>query len=436
MAGRRVVRHTAPVPDSRHGVRWTDHVLGVPLRHEDPHGEQLAIYARELVREDLADRDLPRLLFLQGGPGSPADRPTADHAWLPRALREFRVVLLDQRGTGRSTPLRAGALHARGAPRDQAAYVARFRADAIVRDAEALRRSLQGDAPWSVLGQSFGGWCATHYLSAFPEGLREVFITGGLPPVGADADAVYRASYPRVIARARRYFDAFPEDVARVAGLAELLRERDVRMPRGERLTVRRLQSAGIDLGLTGAFEAMHFLLERAWPAGGAAPDPGEDFTTALDAIVSHAGRPIFGLLHEATYAGPGAPTAWAAQRVRAELAELGEDAGAPPFFTGEMTFPWHFEEDPTLVPFAAAAEELARWTEWPPLYDEAVLRGGGVPVSAVIYEHDLYVDAAMSRATAALLGAATITSELEHDALRKGTVLDDLFALRARPGA
>ena len=47
---------------------------------------------------------LPWLVFLQGGPGFGAQRPVGRDAWLDRALRDFRVLLLDQRGTGRPTP--------------------------------------------------------------------------------------------------------------------------------------------------------------------------------------------------------------------------------------------------------------------------------------------------------------------------------------------
>ena len=45
-----------------------------------------------------------------------------------------------------------------------------FRADSIVRDCEAIRSCLTADYPmdrrkWSVIGQSFGGFCAVTYLS-------------------------------------------------------------------------------------------------------------------------------------------------------------------------------------------------------------------------------------------------------------------------------
>ena len=50
-----------------------------------------------------------------------------------------------------------------------------FRADSIVADAELIRQCLHYDedsasARWSLLGQSFGGFCAVQYLSVAPKG--------------------------------------------------------------------------------------------------------------------------------------------------------------------------------------------------------------------------------------------------------------------------
>ena len=122
-------------------------------------------------------REKPFLVYLQGGPGFEAPRPTGSPrgpAWLDRALQDFRVLLLDQRGTGRSTPVHGT---------ESAEYLTHFRADSIVRDAELLRAALDSP-PWSVLGQSFGGLCVFSYLSFAPDGLREAFVTGGVPGIG------------------------------------------------------------------------------------------------------------------------------------------------------------------------------------------------------------------------------------------------------------
>ncbi|WP_042804403.1 alpha/beta fold hydrolase, partial [Streptomyces sp. C] len=162
---------TLPRSYRQPGVVLTDHHFTVPLDHDRPDGERIELYAREVVANDKDPERLPWLLYLEGGPGFGARRFTGRQAWLERALADHRVLLLDQRGTGRSTPLNRQTLPARGTPSQQAAHLTHFRADSIVRDAEAIRPALTGGAPWTVLGQSFGGFCATHYLSTVPEGL-------------------------------------------------------------------------------------------------------------------------------------------------------------------------------------------------------------------------------------------------------------------------
>ena len=57
------------------GTVLTDRLFGVPLDHQRPDGEQIEVFAREVVGADKAGADLPWLLFLQGGPGLGAPRP-------------------------------------------------------------------------------------------------------------------------------------------------------------------------------------------------------------------------------------------------------------------------------------------------------------------------------------------------------------------------
>ena len=138
--------------------------------------------------------------------------------WIKLALTEYRVLLLDSRGNGRSGVVLPQTLVRRGDARSQADYLKHFRADAIVNDCELIRKQLAGpDERWSILGQSYGGFCAVHYLSAHPEGLREAFITGGLPPLTGTADDYYRQTYPVLAAKTKKYFD----DPKRSLGLFE-----------------------------------------------------------------------------------------------------------------------------------------------------------------------------------------------------------------------
>lgn len=54
-------------------------------------------------------------------------------SWLNMAVKHWRVILLDQRGTGRSTPVRAKTLAAKGTVPEQVEYLKHFRADSIIK---------------------------------------------------------------------------------------------------------------------------------------------------------------------------------------------------------------------------------------------------------------------------------------------------------------
>ncbi|MET7403536.1 alpha/beta fold hydrolase [Dactylosporangium sp. NPDC005572] len=395
------------------GTVLTDHTFEVPLDHRQPDGERIEVFAREVVAAGKAGDDLPWLLFLQGGPGHGSPRPIGRDSWLDRALDDFRVLLLDQRGTGRSTRITRQRLRARGNPQAQAAYLAHFRADAIVRDAELIRARVAGDRPWSVLGQSFGGFCAVTYLSFAPGGLRDVMITGGLPGLHATADDVYRATYPRVEARNDAHYARYPGDAAIVRAVVDALPATDV--------SVTAFRSLGLALGSSTGSHELHYLVEDAFEAPGTLSDA---FLAEVRHRLDLTAAPLYTLLHEACYA-QGGPTAWAAQRVRDEFPRFAD----PVLFTGEMICPELV--DPA---FAEVADLLAAKDDWPALYDPARLRDNTVPVAAAVYSDDMYVDRELSEATArAINGARTwVTNEYEHDGLRvsRGAVLDRLIRM------
>ncbi|MBO0775875.1 MAG: alpha/beta fold hydrolase [Actinobacteria bacterium] len=415
------------------GTVVTDRMFTVPLDHAGPGGEQIEVFAREVVAADKADAALPWLLFLQGGPGFGGPRPTGRDSWLDRALADYRVLLLDQRGTGRSTPATRQTLARLGTAQAQADYLACFRADSIVRDAELIRRQLTGGEPWSVLGQSFGGFCTVTYLSLAPAGLREALITGGLPGLDASADDVYRLTYRRVAEHNHAHYQQYPQDVERARAVARYLAGREVRLPGGGLLTVAAFQSLGGLLGSSTGSHTLHYLLEQPFAAG----ELADGFLHQVQTQLSFAAAPLYALLHEACYA-QGAATRWAAQRVRAEFSEFDPAAAvagdAPLMFTGEMIYPWMVRADPALAPLQEAAELLASREGWPALYDPARLRDGGVPAAAAIYFADMYVPRELALATAAVIGGlrAWVTSEYAHDGLRvsNGRVLGRLLDL------
>ena len=407
----------SPVTVHTPGLILTEHEFAVPLDHSRPDGERITVFAREVADPD--GRDRPFLLFLQGGPGQEAPRATrhpSSPGWLDRALRDFRVLMLDQRGTGRSSPV--GVLPGMSPP-EQAGYLSFFRADSIVRDAEWIRAEL-GAPPWSVLGQSFGGFCVTAYLSQAPHGLREAFTTGGVPPVGRPADDVYRATYQRMLDRSRRYYQRYPADQDRVRRLHDWVTAGDVALPGGDRLSWQRFRQLGNVLGMSDGAARLHSILEL--PAGSPA------FLHDLEAALPFTGRnPLYAVIHEACYAD-GGTTRWSAARVRP--AEYERD---PALLTGEHIFPWNFEECRALSPLREAAGLVAERT-WPRLYDPDRFRVNDVPCAAAIYADDPYVERRYSEQTAQLIRGMRpwLTSEYDHNGLRAdgGRILDRLIAL------
>jgi len=385
------------------GLIVTEREHAVPLDHADPDGERLSVFTRELADPDGQER--PLLVFLQGGPGAEAPRPSRTDAsppWLERALSDFRVLMLDQRGTGRSSPI-GGRLA--GSPEEQAEYLAHFRADSIVADAEWIRREL-GVERWSVLGQSFGGFCAMRYLSAAPEGLREVLFTGGVPPLEAHVDDVYRATYARTRERNERFYERYPDDRERVLGLLARVEGEPLRLPSGDRLHPARVRQLGEVLGMSDGYERLHYLLEL---------DPDSPaFLHDAEEITTFARNPLYAILQEACWAD-GARTAWSAQRVLEEQKDWPEE-----YFTGEHVFQWMFGEASAEV-FAEVAELLAR-RRWPALYDRERLRANDVPSAAAVYADDPYVERAFSEQTARAVPGMRVwlTDEYDHDGLRK----------------
>jgi pimeloyl-ACP methyl ester carboxylesterase len=383
------------------GAVLTEREHTVPLDHAREDGPRIAVFTREVAAPDGADR--PYLVFLQGGPGFEATRPTSPPTgWMKRALQDYRVLLHDQRGTGRSTPV--GSIIPGDTPEAQASYLTHFRADSIVRDLESIRQELGVDR-WSLLGQSFGGFTSMTYLSIAPEGLREALITGGLSPIGRPVDDIYGATYRQLVDHNRRYFERYPDDQARVRTILRRLDDEEVLLPSGDRLTGRRFRQLGLWLGDSAGFEHLHHIIEL--PFGSLA------FLNDAERAVSFSRNPIYATLHESSYAD-GVATRWSADRL------LPDVIGAEGYFTAEHVFPWMWEDYAGLRAHRASAELLAEHP-WPALYDPDRLRANDIPVAATIYVNDLYVDRDFAEETAAAIkGLRTWqTDEFEHNGLR-----------------
>jgi pimeloyl-ACP methyl ester carboxylesterase len=374
----------------------------VPLDHAAPNGPSISVFTREVAVPGGEGR--PYLLFLQGGPGHEAARPSAPPSgWQKRVLQEYRLLLLDQRGTGRSTPV--GDIPG-ATPQAQADYLACFRADSIVRDAELIRKEL-GVERWSLLGQSFGGFCSMTYLSLAPEALGEVLITGGVSPIGRPVDDVYSATYQRILERNRAYFERYPDDRKTVRDLFLRVEDEPVLLPSGDRLTPARLRQLGMSFGMSDGFERVHHVLEL--PFGSRA------FLHDLEAATRFGRNPLYATIHEACYADGGA-TRWSADRL------LPDELVERHYFSAEHVFRSMWEDEVALRSHREAADLLAE-REWPRLYDPERLARNEVPVAATIYVDDPYVDRGLAGETARQVRGMRpwITNEYLHDGLRMG---------------
>ncbi len=421
-ATRGQVRHEVRARHEFRGMRTVEHFFTVPLDHfsSSPDPETITVFAREYVSASHSGEEaaeLPWLLFLQGGPGGRGNRFGSLGGWSKAAAKDFRILMLDQRGTGLSTPLDRNTLPLRGTAEQQAAFLEHFRADSIVADAELIRGAL-GSGPWSIYGQSYGGFCALTYLSFAPEGLREVLITGGLAPLAGAADDVYRATFKRVAARNAEYFGWYPEDRAKVERIARHLRSTPEFLPDGSPLTVERFQMAGAFLGGNTRVDSLHYLLEDAFIESAGGSGLSDPFLEQMQGIVSRRSNPLYALMHESIY-GQGGATDWSAWRVLREFPEFGPDAD-PLLLTGEMVYPWYFDQDPALRPLGEVAGLLAAKADWKPLYDVNQLAANTVPVAAAVYSDDIYVDRNLSLETASAVHGLQVweTRDFHHDGI------------------
>lgn len=431
---------------TRDGVRYTEYWLEVPLNHFAPGPQRITVFAREYAAAadyEPGAKPKPYLVFFQGGPGNPGNRLAPVSGWTKTALKDFRVLHLDQRGTGSSTRLDAVTLTAGRTPAQQAEYAGYFRSDQIVADAEAFRAELCGAEPWYTLGQSYGGFITLAYLSRNPEGLRGSLITGGLMALDTPIDELYRETFALTAAANRRYFAAYPGDEATLREIAQHLNETPEYLPSGERLTALRLRGLGLMLGMRTGFDALHFLLEDPFvDAGGKRRLSGSFLYDAYEHL-NFFRSPLYGLLHEPIYAAAspgvaGQATNWSAARLREEIPGFSAgadptDVGQPYYFHAEHIYPELFAADPALQPLAEAADIMARRADWPVLADPAKLRNNEVPVAAAAYLDDIFVPWKFSRETAATVRGLKLwaTNEHLHDGLRAsdGEVFSKLLA-------
>ncbi|KAJ1675540.1 hypothetical protein EV182_001072 [Spiromyces aspiralis] len=422
-----------------------------------PDGKRVKVFVRHIVPIDKLDQmhKLPFLLYLQGGPGFPSMFPgNVKSAWHAAAIEHgHQLLLLDQRGTGLSKPrISWETLDSDkdlATDEQKAEYLTHFRADNIVRDCEHIRKVLTKGRtdPESqkliLLGQSFGGFCITTYLSLHPEGVSKAMITGGVPPITAPGPyEVYDRLYPRMISRNQQYYGKYPQDVERIRKIIKYLDQNEVLLPNGGRLSPRRFQQLGLEFGFAGGFDTVHLIVVNCEQDLATMGKLGYNTLNAIQMQQFWDTSVIYAILHEAIYCQEGTVSGWAAHRVRMDKyckefecrwEELEKEPGRPVYMTGETVHPWMLDDYAELRPLKRVGELLAEYKGWTKLYDEAQLAKNTVPVSGISYYKDMFVDVGLSEECAAKIKGFQqwVTNEYTHNGLFDDTrVFARLFDL------
>lgn len=337
------------------------------------------------------------MIYLQGGPGFGCASPvsglslaSSSSSWAASVLiggkhsnvdgKSFeRILLMDQRGTGKSSPIskqhlakkfpdlfildstdgsnkqgnvvgeefgsedttdaRMMLLQARQskALSEATDYLSLFRADSIVRDAEWIREALCNPFPsvddeeegsntvpkvrpyGAALGQSFGGFCLMTYLSSIAHPPEIMLFTGGIAPMNTPIKEVYDRLWVRVRERSWKYYEQYPGDVARVKKIVRTLlsHENSVTLPSGGILTARRFLQLGLALGGSPgvSFNNLHGIINSAF-VDEDSDELSNAFLKRIDYEQSFDDAPLYFLLHESIYAdGDGIATQWAAHQ-------------------------------------------------------------------------------------------------------------------------
>jgi pimeloyl-ACP methyl ester carboxylesterase len=193
--------------------------LAVPLDPKSPGGPSIEIFVARLAAFSAEPR-LDPLLLISGGPGqSTVDFYLQMRGAFEAARRDRDLILVDQRGTGRSAEgfacevpedLSLDTTGTEELTRVVDACVAQLEHDprfyttsVAVRDLESVRIAL-GIESWNVYGVSYGTRVAQHYLRQYPERVRSLVLDGVVPPplaLGPDVAREAQRALEQIFAR-------------------------------------------------------------------------------------------------------------------------------------------------------------------------------------------------------------------------------------------
>ncbi|KAJ7245289.1 alpha/beta-hydrolase [Mycena rebaudengoi] len=410
-------------------VKVVERFFNLPLDYSNPSGQKLRVFARHLIPTSKVKTLEEQEKLPYCGPGFECVLKEFSKFHLLCQIHEhgYQTLWLDPRGTGLSTPFSAELVSGM-TDVELFQYLKHFRADNIVRDCEAIREK------WTVLGQSFGGFCALTYMSFFAHGLKEVFLTAGLTPFVDRPDTVFDCLITKVRERNQLYYEKYPRDIQRVRKILEYLDTQNATLPNGGRLSTSRWLQLGIDFGMDGGIDRVHQLVLRA---NNDLELFGKISYRLLHKVESKQecdSNPFYAILHEVIYCQAN----WACARILQSHPEFlwshmkEQPSDTPVYFTGEMVFPEMLDEFSNLRSLKNVANMIAQYDEWPALYDLEQLAHNEVKVTSATY-----VDFHRAQQTATRIGNIQqyISNQHNHSAIRKDprSLLTTLFEISMR---
>ena len=173
--------------------------IEVPENRDKPDGRKISIAFAVLPANTLSPKPDP-LVLLPGGPGQSANALVPFASRLAEVRRTRDLVLIDPRGSGRSSPLDCAALKPDDTPDDvletdpvpkakeclqelaeRGVDPSQYTTAAWVADLEAVRAAL-GYPKWNLWGGSYGTRVALEYARRHPDRVRSMVLDGVAPP--------------------------------------------------------------------------------------------------------------------------------------------------------------------------------------------------------------------------------------------------------------
>lgn len=165
-------------------------IVQLPENHAQPNGKQLDIHVTVLPPSGGQPTKEP-LYFFAGGPGQGASELGDFYDLILRRARRGReMILIDQRGTGRSkpfncpvsnNPLESGDTIARACLADNDHDPKYYTSDSFIKDVNLIRQML-GHNKISIMGISYGTRAALLYAKAHEENVYSMVLDSVAPP--------------------------------------------------------------------------------------------------------------------------------------------------------------------------------------------------------------------------------------------------------------